>query len=129
VRLLIDTHILIWTVRNEPKIPAKVAAAMRSPDNSVHVSAVTPWEIAIKTGLGKMTFDWAFLQNFDARMHDLAFETLPITSAHGVAAGRLTGPNRDPFDRMLAAQAAAEGLTLVTADRKLDGFGVPIFWA
>jgi PIN domain nuclease of toxin-antitoxin system len=128
VRLLIDTHILIWTVRNEPKIPAKVEAAMRSTANMVHVSAVTPWEISIKASLGKLDFDKDFLDDFDARILQLAFEPLAITSAHGVEAGRMTGRNRDPFDRMLAAQAKLEGLTLVTADEKFKDFKVPLFW-
>lgn len=129
MRLLLDTHVLIWVLANEPKIPTDVAAALKLASNEVIVSAITPWEISIKVELGKLTFDAAFLGEFDARMKALAFSSLPITSTHGVAAGRLLGRNRDPFDRMLAAQAISEGLILVTADRNFDDLNVPTMWS
>ena len=124
-RLLLDTHTLIWW--DDDCLPRRVTTAIQNAD-AVFVSAVTAWEIAIKTRAGKLTFEPQFLSDFDASIRSLAFEPLPIVSAHAVAAGALRGSHKDPFDRMLAAQAQVEGLTLVTADSRIAGLGVPVLW-
>ena len=119
---------LIWIVRGVV-IPAGVEAAVKSAVNDVYVSVITPWEISIKASLGKLTFDQDFLDDFDNRVRARAFTLLPVKSTHGVSAGRLSGRNRDPFDRMLAAQAISEGLTLATADHGFNEFPVTTMWS
>ena len=128
MKLLLDTHVLIWIVRGVV-IPAGVEAAVKSAVNEVYVSVITPWEISIKAGLGKFAFDQDFLEDFDNHIRALAFTPLPVKATHGVAAGRLSGRNRDPFDRMLAAQAISEGLTLATADHGFNEFPVTTMWS
>ena len=128
MKLLLDTHVFLW-VRREPKrVSAHVTGLLKDPANSVFVSAATAWEIAIKAASGKLAFDQDFLAAFDDRIRALAWEPLVITAAHGFAAGALAGRHKDPFDRMLAAQANCEGLTLVTADPEFKVFDVRTMW-
>jgi PIN domain nuclease of toxin-antitoxin system len=101
---------------------------MEVPGNMVHVSVATAWEIAIKVGNGKLPEASEILANFENAVGDEGFVLLPISIPHVRAAGLLQSPHRDPFDRLLAAQAITEGLTLVTADAKLAGLGAPILW-
>ena len=128
MRLLIDTHILIWWISDLDRLSQRLKDAMEDDEADIFVSVITPWEISINSGLGKLTFDPAFLADFDIRIRGLAFTPLAVTSAHGVRAGQLKGRNRDPFDRMLAAQALTEGLTFATADPHFVEFGVPLIW-
>ena len=94
----------------------------------VHVSVATAWEIAIKVGQGKLQEAAGILARFEEAVHDEGFELLPIAVTHVRAAGLMKSAHRDPFDRLLAAQALAEGLTLVTADAKLAALGAPVVW-
>ena len=128
MRLLLDTHTLIWWTQDLSKLPQRVQDLMIDPANQVFVSAVTPWEIAIKVRTGKLTFDAQFLANFDNRIRALAFEPLPITIAHGVASGALPGRHKDPFDRMLVAQAQVEQLTIITRDPAITALGAVVTW-
>ncbi|WP_067864512.1 type II toxin-antitoxin system VapC family toxin [Nocardia shimofusensis] len=109
--LLLDTHVVLWWFAAEPRLSDEVKARLdHEPD--VHLSAVTLWEIAIKQALGKLAGPEDLLE----RIRAAGFVELPIRHDHAVAAGRLPLIHRDPFDRMLVAQANCEGLTLVTAD-------------
>jgi PIN domain nuclease of toxin-antitoxin system len=99
--------------------------AVASPENAVFVSAATAWEVSIETALGKLTVDGDLIQGID----ESGFEHLPITLRHAAAAGELPTYHRDPFDRMLVAQARAEGLTIVTRDQRLAAYGVPCLGA
>ena len=123
MRLLIDTHVLIWAVAESYRLSAPARAAITAPANSVFVSAVTAWEIAIKQALGPIDFP---LDAFDVELDHAGFEQLPMTSSHGIAAGSLPRHHRDPFDRMLIAQALEEGLTLVSGDDAFAPYGVPL---
>lgn len=96
---------------------------MESPDNEILVSAVTPWEISVKQALGHIDFP---LDRFDEMILEMGFELLSIQCTHGIAAGRLPKHHRDPFDRMLIAQAITDDLTLVSADRMFDRYDVPV---
>ena len=87
------------------------------------VSAITPWEISVKQAQGRIDFP---LDRFDEIIAGMGFEVLPIECTHGIAAGRLPKHHRDPFDRMLIAQAMTDGLTLVSADRAFDRYDVPV---
>jgi PIN domain nuclease of toxin-antitoxin system len=121
LRLLLDTHALLWWLADEGlTVPARDAIA--DPGNVVMVSAASAWEISIKKALGKL----AAPDDLEHQVQASGFLPLPISLAHGVAAGRLDRYHEDPFDRMLIAQARAEGLTIVTRDKRFDEYGVPL---
>lgn len=113
MNLLLDTCTLLWWMDGDP-VSAEAAEAIANPDNGVWVSAASIWEISIKQSIGKL----AVRGDLDAAV-DEDFEHLPISTAHARLAGRLPRHHRDPFDRMLVAQAQAQGLTLVTRDRNI----------
>lgn len=113
--LLLDTHAFLWWDSHDPNLPVAFRAAVESPYNSVYVSAVTVWEIAIKRASGKLVFSGSAAKSI-ARQ---GFLPLPITVEHAEWAGSLPSLHRDPFDRLLVAQARMEGLTLVTVDRQI----------
>ncbi len=122
-RLLLDTHVFLWW-RGEPsKLSSKVRSSIATAD-IVFVSAVSAWEAAIKTSLGRLELP----DTIEAGVLASGFEKLVITFSHAERAGNLPPHHRDPFDRMLVAQAQAEGLTLVTHDRLLEPYEVEILW-
>jgi PIN domain nuclease of toxin-antitoxin system len=120
VRLLLDTHVLIWWDEGA-RLSRAAGTAIRAADQ-VYVSAVTGWEIAIKTALGRLqpsrTVAEAILET--------GFEELPVRLRHAEVLARLTSHHRDPFDRMLVAQALVEGLTIVTRDPVFAAYKVPL---
>ena len=123
-RLLLDTHVFLWW-RGEPsKLSSKVRSSIAAAD-IVFVSAVSAWEAAIKVSLGRLELP----DTIEAGVLASSFEKLVITFSHAERAGGLPPHHRDPFDRMLVAQAQTEGLTLVTHDRLLEPYDVEILWA
>jgi len=120
VRLLLDTHILLWWLADDPSLPARARDSISDPGTEVLVSAATVWEIAIKRASGKLDAPDDLLEALEAN----AFDTLAITAAHALAAGELPAHHADPFDRMLIAQAQAETLTLVSVDARLGDYEV-----
>jgi len=124
-RLLLDTHALIWALSNPRRLPPGVAADIRNPESDVYVSAASTWEIAIKSALGKISADLAAIVTA-ARAAD--FEELPVTIAHTQQLRALPAHHRDPFDRLLVAQALAEGLTIVTHDQSIAAYSVSRLW-
>jgi PIN domain nuclease of toxin-antitoxin system len=112
---------LLWWLADEG-LNATAREAIADPANLVAVSAASAWEISIKKALGKL----AAPDDLEQQVQEGGFEALPISIAHGVAAGRLPRPHEDPFDRMLIAQAIAEGLTIVTQDKRFDDYGVAL---
>ena len=123
MRLLLDTHVLIWWDEGAGMSEAAVDA-IRSADQ-VYVSAVTGWEIAIKAALGRLQTS----RSTASAVAESGFEELPVRMAHAEVVGGLPHHHRDPFDRMLVAQAIAESLTLVTRDRALKQYGVKVLGA
>lgn len=123
MNLLLDTHAVLWWVGGE-SLSAEAEAAVADPENLVCVSAATVWEISIKQALGKLTVEG----DLDAALAE-DFEPIPITFDDARRAGALPGHHRDPFDRMLVAQALGRELTLVSRDRRLDPYGVPVLRA
>ena len=115
MKLLIDTHVLLWWQGELSKIGDRVAGLISDGDNQVFVSAASVWEIAIKRWTGKM----AFLGSPSALLPALGFQELAITAADGEAAGDLDWSHTDPFDRVIVAQALRRDLTLITADRQI----------
>jgi len=126
VTLLLDTHTLLWWWNRQARLGKRARATISDPSQRVLVSAASCWEIAIKRALGKL--DWA-RSGLAVHIADDGFEELPITAENGEAAGALPLHHRDPFDRMLIAQAIAERAQLVTADRRLEAYGVPVLRA
>jgi len=123
LRLLLDTQVLIWVLANPGRLPAATTDALESYENQVLVSVASPWEIAIKSALGKLSS----IDDFEFQISDKHFELLPISLSHTTAVASLPHHHGDPFDRMLIAQAQVEGLTLVTSDREIRRYPVSIF--
>jgi PIN domain nuclease of toxin-antitoxin system len=124
VRLLLDTHALLWWLADEG-LNASAREAIADPANLVAVSAASAWEISIKKSLGKLSAP----DDLEQQVQEGGFVALPISLAHGVAAGLLPRHHEDPFDRMLIAQATAEGLTIVTRDKRFADYGVALLTA
>jgi PIN domain nuclease of toxin-antitoxin system len=126
-RLLLDTHAIVWWMNGSEKltVPARFAISQAS---AVFVSAATAWEIATKFRLNKLQEAQHLALNFRSEIAKESFHELPITVAAGIAAGALPGDHRDPFDRMLIAQALEEDLTLVSNETAFDRFGVKRLW-
>lgn len=122
MRLLLDTHIFLWADVDDPRLSQDFRRAIASPQNEVLVSAVTVWEISIKRSSGKLTFAGSISR---AVAEHPKFQALPITPEHAEWAGDLPDLHRDPFDRLLVAQAQLEGLTLVTLDEQILRYQVP----
>ena len=118
--LLLDTHALLWVLDDSPELNERARRAIINPRNQVFVSAASVWEIAIKSALGKVTAPDDLL----VAIEETGFTELGIKSSHAVQAGRLPLHHRDPFDRMLVAQAQAQGLTIVTRDANILLYGV-----
>lgn len=119
MRLLLDTHALLWWLADEPTLESTARQAIAEAE-FVAVSAASAWEIAIKQALGKLTGP----DDLAGELRTNGFTELPVTVAHAVAAGALPPRHTDPFDRMLVAQAGLEDLTVVTRDPRLGEYGV-----
>jgi PIN domain nuclease of toxin-antitoxin system len=126
--LLLDTHALIWWRTNSSSLPELVRALISDTRNTIFVSAVSAWEIATKVRLGRFPAASDITRNFQEYMTQSGFQNLPISLDHGIRAGLLPGPQRDPFDRMLIAQAQAEKLAIVSNEVIFDNYGVRRLW-
>lgn len=121
-RFLLDTHTLLWWLVDSPQLGARCKEIISDQRNQIVVSAATSWEISIKMSLGKLEAP----EDMDSVVEDEGFSKLPISLYHGQLAGQLPPIHRDPFDRMLVAQAQAEGLILMTADENIGQYGVRV---
>ena len=123
MRLLLDTHVLVWWLEDNPKLKSEICEVIANPENEIFISSVTIWEISIKKGKGQLdvTDDLAGI------LQKAGYQSLDITFAHGWAAGKLPLLHRDPFDRMLIAQAQIENLILVTEDAQILNYQVSTF--
>jgi PIN domain nuclease of toxin-antitoxin system len=121
MKLLLDTHAFLWWDENDAALSGALQSAIASPRNQVFVSAVSVWEIAIKRALGKLVFGRGLARAIEGH----GFTALPVTVEHAELAGSLPQLHRDPFDRLLVAQAQLEGLILVTRDEQILRYGVP----
>jgi PIN domain nuclease of toxin-antitoxin system len=128
VRLLLDTQALILLVGQPVGLPAIAQAAIEDPANEVLLSLATPWEMQIKINLGKLTLGKPLSQFVQLELDRGTFSLLPITLAHIDELSRLPSHHRDPFDRLLVAQAIHESLTLVTSDHQIRFYPVPTLW-
>lgn len=128
MRLLLDTHALIWWLADDPALPRIARDAMADGRNDVMVSAASAMEVATKHRLGKLAEAAALAQDFESIVADEGFHPLSISLQHAILAGALPIAHKDPFDRLLIAQAKAEALTLVSNERVFETFGVARLW-
>jgi PIN domain nuclease of toxin-antitoxin system len=119
VNFLLDTHLLLWWLSNSSLLPEQARRLIGDPDNTIFVSAVSLWEIWLKSSVGKLRVPSGFARKLAAE----PFEDLPLRAEHTPAVATLEWHHSDPFDRMLIAQATCENLVLLTADSALGAYG------
>jgi len=125
VNLLLDTHAVLWWLSDDPTLSEAARTAISDPENTVYLSAVVVWEMRIKQGIGKLDLP----DDFDQVLDGQAFSRLPVTVDHAHAIAGLPAVHRDPFDRMLVAQAVVEGMTIVSRDRRIAEYGIGVVLA
>ncbi len=128
MKLLLDSHTLIWAVDDTSKLGRQAELALGDADNELLVSAGTIWELAIKIGLKKLSLSQPFRQWTAKAFTDLGAAILPITVEHADEQSKLPNHHGDPFDRLLIAQARIEGLAIASGDSAFDQCGVPRIW-
>jgi PIN domain nuclease of toxin-antitoxin system len=129
VRLLLDTHAFLWWVFADPKLSRRARLAISDDeDNDVLISAASAWEITTKFRIGKLPHAGVVANDIAAAVTAEGFGNLPISVRHAQRAGSLAGQHRDPFDRMLMAQALVDNLTVVSNERVFDTYGVKRLW-
>ena len=128
MRLLIDSHALIWYVDQHQQLSPASHAALSDPANDLLLSAGSIWEIAIKIGLGKLVLTEPYSHWMSQALSDLSITILPITVEYADAQASLPKHHSDPFDRLIVAQALVEGVSIVSADARMDAYGVTRIW-
>ncbi len=128
MRLLVDTHVLIWWWLDDANLPAHLRLLIGDRSNDIRVSTGSGWEIATKVRCGKLPEMAPHIDSYDQLVTEDGFLHLPIQHDHAVAAGLLRGAHRDPFDRMIAAQAIIEQLIVITCDPAFRAFGCEVLW-
>jgi PIN domain nuclease of toxin-antitoxin system len=123
-RILVDTHVLLWWLLDDPALSATARRSIADPAHEVLVSAVSVWEVAIKQSRGRLEVR----DDLTGAVERAGFEWLPITPRHAWEVRSLPLHHRDPFDRLLIAQARAEGASVVTADVHFSAYDVPVTW-
>ena len=126
--LLLDTHAFLWWIAGDAALSLPARTAIGDASNPVFVSAASAWEIATKFRIGKLPGAATIVADLAGVLVFQGFVRLPISFAHGQAAGALPGPHKDPFDRMLIAQAMLGGMVLVSNDQHFDSYGVRRLW-
>jgi len=127
MKLLLDTHVLIWWFNDPSKLSPRASSLLRSPANSVLVSAASAWELAIKVNLGKLDA-LPLVSELSRYTEEEGFTELPINLEHAVRAGLLPRYHRDPFDRLLVAQAQSLNIPILSSDKVLDQYDVKRLW-
>jgi PIN domain nuclease of toxin-antitoxin system len=126
--ILLDTHALLWWMIGDQRLSPKARTAISAASAEVFVSAVSAWELSTKVRLGKLPTAAALIQRLPESLAEQQFRPLAVSIEHGRLGGLLPGAHRDPFDRILAAQALLEGLPIVTIDAAFATFGVKVLW-
>jgi PIN domain nuclease of toxin-antitoxin system len=127
VKVLLDTHVLVWWLEDASRLSRRATTILANRDNGILVSAVVGWEIAIKVSVGKMK-PRSLIQGLGRVLEQQSFSELPITLDTAVRAGLLPLHHRDPFDRLLVAQAQSLGVSILSADAVLDRYDVKRLW-
>ncbi len=129
MKILLDTHAFLWFILDDPRLPEGIADIIASRQTIAFLSAASVWEMSIKAGLGRLTVRSGDLEGFVERhMVRNAFQPLPVLFHHATGVARLPDIHRDPFDRLLVAQAQAEGLPLVTGDGLIPRYPIQTMW-
>lgn len=128
MQVLLDSHCLIWAMDDPARLGPTARATLVHRGNRLVVSIATVWEVAIKVANGRLPLSLPYRSWMEAAVKDLELAVLPITLDHAEQQTRLAFHHRDPFDRLIAAQAIEEGLPLVSADTIFDAYGVPRIW-
>jgi PIN domain nuclease of toxin-antitoxin system len=128
LNLLLDTHAFLWWIAGDAALSAPARAAIGDDSNAVFVSAASAWEIATKFRIGKLPGIAPIAADLAAVLDAQGFAPLPVSFVHGQTAGALPGPLRDPFDRMLIAQAMLDGMVLVSNEQAFAAYGVRVLW-
>lgn len=128
MRLLLDTHVLLWFLLTPGKLSAAALAAIQRAENRVYISLVSAWEMSIKSGLGKLSLTQPIEPFILDQARRNRFDILPITLAHIAAVERLPHHHRDPFDRLLIAQSLVEDITFVSADSAIHAYPITNLW-
>ena len=127
-KFLIDTHVLLWWLFDDPKLSPRAYGIIQSHENTILVSSASGWEIATKYRLGKLPHAREAALNLPSLLKQSHMDVLSITLEHALTAGALPGPHRDPFDRMLIAQGRIEDLPIVTSDKAFKKYQVTLVW-
>ena len=128
MRLLLDTHTFLWFLLNDSRLSNAARTLIEAPANDVEVSPASYWEIAIKIGLGKYVLPEPFETFMDREIAANDFEILPILPRHAARSISLPKHHKDPFDRLLVAQAIVEGIPIISSDGILDAYGLTRIW-
>ena len=128
MKFLLDTHALLWWLFDDPALSATARTAISDRANTVYVSSASAWEIATKWRLGRLSEAENVVEQLPELLVAAGFESLPISISHAIAAGALNAEHRDPFDRMLIAQAASEGMKLVSKDSMISALFSDVLW-
>ena len=128
MRYLLDTHALLWWLFDDPKLSTPAREVITEPENEILVSAASAWEISTKHRVGKLPEAGDIVQQLPMYIRRARFTVLGISVDHALLAGSLPGPHRDPFDRMLIAQAKSQNISLVTIDPVFRDYGVAVLW-
>ena len=129
MKALLDTHVVLWAIGAPHELSREVREILDDPTTEIFISSVTAWEIATKHRLGKLPAAAPLLATYAAQTTRLRATAMPLTTEHGLYAGQLVWPHKDPFDRALAAQSMIENLTLVTKDSAFATLpGVRTMW-
>lgn len=127
LRALLDTHTFIWWLKDDPNLSSSARRTITNPDVEIYVSAATIWEIATKIRIGKLD-PTPFQTGLEVEVRAENFSSIAVTPAHAEKAGSLDHKHKDPFDRMLIAQALVEGLVIISNEALFDQFSVPRLW-
>lgn len=128
MRALLDTHAFLWWDLDDPQISALAGQMIESPESELLVSAASLWEIAIKVGADRLVLPGAIEKYIPSRLVAYRFRTLPVSAEHALRVATLPAIHRDPFDRLLVAQALVEGIPIVTSDPAITRYDVETIW-
>jgi PIN domain nuclease of toxin-antitoxin system len=128
MRVLLDTHALLWWLSDDTALTRSARKTIADTKNTLIVSAASAWEIATKVRLGRLPSANDLAADFSGHLDRDGFELLGISAEHGIRAGLLPGPHKDPFDRMLIAQAQAENMPIITNETIFESYGVRRIW-
>ena len=128
MRALLDTHTLLWWILEDPALSQTARETIAETSNTILVSAASAWELAIKFRLGKLPRAGDLVSNLLSEVEREGFQLLPISAEHGIRAGLLAGPHKDPFDRMLIAQSQAENTPIISNEIVFENYGIRRLW-